>query len=246
MLYRTAGGATLLTTLASAGVGAAALHARGPAVAGTDGAETARSVVAVAQRQGVTATVWDGDTALDLPGVYRQAAETAAQLLVVEWHPTVGGGDATRFSGGDPLARSVLADPPCDVLLVRAGELDSIDEVVVAVGHGPNVPLLAGLARHWAEAFGVSATVLHRVETDDDVPAARALCRRVAPGLTSRIVVGRDLANLLTEVATRTGFIAIGATEDLPMDRVASRAGAALTRRGGATVVIGRTGPRRR
>lgn len=232
----------MLTTLASAGVGAGALHAHGPALLGPRGAAAAQTVETVAERRGVTAMVWDGDEPLDLPGVHRLVQETAAGLLVVEWRPTLTGGDATTFSGGDVLARRVLADPPCDVLLVRPGELTDVAEIVVAVGRGPNVPLLAGLARQWAAAFEVPATALHRVESDDDVPAARALCRSVAPDLPAHIVVGRDLANLLTEVAARTGFVAIGATENIPMERVASRAaGAALSRRRAATVVIGRT-----
>ena len=234
VLYRSASHAAVLTTLAAAGVGGGPLHAHGPALHGEHGDEVAEAVAQVAAQRGVTAMVWDGDSPVDLRGVHALAAEAAADLLVVEWQPAVAGGDA--------LAREVLGNPPCDVLLVRPGELANINEIVVAIGPGPNAPLLAGLGRRWGDAFHVPASALHRVDSDDDVPSGRNLCRRLAPDLTPRIVVGRDLTNLLAETAAGTGFVALGATEHVAVDRVAARTGAGqLASRAGATVVIGRT-----
>lgn len=234
VLYRTAHNAPVLTTLAAAGVGQGSLHAHGPALHGEKGAEAADTIILTAAKRGVTAMVWDGDAPPDVPGVHRLAKETEATLLVVEWQPAVAGGDA--------LAREVLADPPCDVLLVRPGQLSAISEVVVAVGPGPNAPLLAGLAQQWAASFGVGATALRSVATDEEVGEARLLCKRLAPELRSNVSVGRDLTNMLTETAARTGFLALGATEHIAVDRVATRTGARqLAERGGATIVIGRT-----
>jgi hypothetical protein len=234
VLYRSARHAAVLTTLAAAGVAGGPLHAHGPALHGDHGDEVADAVADIAARRGVTAMVWDGDSPTDLKGVHALTAEASAGLLVLEWQPAV--------AGGDSLAREVLGDPPCDVLLVRPGELADINEIVVAVGPGPNAPLLAGLGEQWGEAFSVPATALHRVDSDDDVAKGRKLCRRLAPALRSQIVVGRDLTNLLSETAARTGFVALGATEHVAVDRVAARTGAGqLARRAGATVVIGRT-----
>jgi hypothetical protein len=183
--------------------------------------------------------VWDGDAPRDVEGVRRLAEEADARLLVLEWHPAV--------AGGDQLARAVLADPPCDLLLIRPGELADINEIAVAVGPGPNAPLVADLARVWAAAFEVPASIVHGVADDDDVQAGRMLCKQLAPELPARIEVGRDLTNLLSEVAARTGFLAMGATEHVAADRVAARTAAAqLTRRGDATIVIGRTRPDQR
>ncbi|MGH3666320.1 MAG: hypothetical protein ACRDU8_09600, partial [Egibacteraceae bacterium] len=179
----------MLTTLAAAGVGGGSLHAHGPALHGDDGAEIAEVVSLIAARRGVTAMVWDGDDPRDLASVHRLADDIAASLLVVEWQPAVAGGDA--------LAREVLADPPCNVLLVRPGLLQDIAEIAVAIGPGPNAPLLAGLAQQWATAFEVPARSIHRVATDDDVHEGRLLCKRLAPELDTRIEVGRDLTNLL-------------------------------------------------
>jgi hypothetical protein len=217
VLYRSVEHAAVLTTLAAAGVAGGPLHAHGPALHGDHGDEVADAVAEIAAKRGVTAMVWDGDTPNDLKAVHGLAEEAQAGLLVVEWQPAV--------AGGDGLAREVLGDPPC-----------------VAIGPGPNAPLLAGLAEQWGEAFSVPATALHRVATDDDVTQGRTLCKKLAPALRSDIVVGRDLTNLLAETAARTGFVALGATEHVAVDRVAARTGAGqLARRAGATVVIGRT-----
>ena len=234
VLYRSAESAAVLTRLAAAGVGGGPLHAHGPALHGDHGDEVAEAVAQMAAERGVTAMVWDGDTPQDVTAVQTLSKEVSAGLLVVEWRPAVAGGDA--------LAREVLADPPCDVLLVRPGEIADINEVVVAIGPGPNAPLLAGLGQQWGSAFNVPATALHRVETDDDVGAGRALCKRLAPDMRADVVVGRDLTNLLAEAAARTGFVALGATEHVAVDRLAARTGAGqLARKAGATVVIGRT-----
>ena len=172
-------------------------------------------------------------TPFDLAAVQHIVRQTGVELLIVEWQPAV--------AGGDGLARDVLADPPCHVLLVRPGELEHVHKVVVAIGRGPNAPILAGLARQWANALGVKAALLHRVETDDDVGAARRLCKEIAPDVPAEIVVGRDLTNLLTETAAATGFVALGASEHIAVDRIAARTGAAqLARRAGATVIVGR------
>ena len=234
MLYRSARHAAVLTTRAAAGVGGGPLHAHGPALHGDHGDEVAEAVARMSAERGVTAMVWDGDSPQDLAGVHRLSREVGAGLLVVEWQPAVAGGDA--------LAREVLGDPPCDVLLVRPGELAAINEIVVAIGPGPNAPLLAELGQSWGNAFSVPATALHRVATDDDVSSGRLLCKRLAPEMRADVVVGRDLTNLLSESAARTGFVALGATEHVAVDRVAARTGAGqLASRAGATIVIGRT-----
>lgn len=234
MLYRSAPHAAVLTTIAAAGVAGGPLYAHGPALHGEHGEQVSEVVGSLAAERGVTAMVWDGDAPGDLKGVHVLAEELSAGLLLVEWQPAVAGGDA--------LAREVLGDPPCDVLLVRPGALADITAVVVAIGPGPNAPLLAGLGQQWGGAFGVPAVALHRVETDDDVGTGRALCKRLAPDMRSEIAVGRDLTNLLAETAARTGFVALGATEHVAVDRVAARtSGGQLARKAGATVVIGRT-----
>lgn len=234
VLYRSSHHAAVLTTLAAAGVGGGPLHAHGPALHGDQGDEVAEAVARMAAERGVTAMVWDGDTPQNLASVHALAREVTAGLLVVEWQPAVAGGDA--------LAREVLGDPPCDVLLVRPGALSDINEIVVAIGPGPNAPLLAELAQQWGKAFSVPATALHRVATDEEVTAGRLLCKRLAPELRADVVVGRDLTNLLSEAAARTGFVALGATEHVAVDRVAARTGAGqLAHRAGATIVIGRT-----
>jgi hypothetical protein len=234
VLYRTEAAATLLTTLASAGVERGALHAPGPALHGSRGAEIADTVGAVASSRGVEAMVWDGDAPADPAGVHRLVRDTRATLLVVEWQPRM-------VDGHLDLARQVLEDPPCDILMVRPGGLSRIETISVALGPGPNAPLVGGLARRWSETFGVPALALRGVEHEDEVAEARALCERLAPGVPAEIPVGRDLVNLLVSAAHRSGFLALGATEGFPLDRLGVRTvGSRLAQRADATIVVAR------
>jgi hypothetical protein len=237
VLYRTPPGTALLTTLATTASPGGVLHAHGPVLHGRTGAEAAATIEAVARSHGSQALVWDGDSPIDLAGVNRLVAETAADLLVVEWHPE----DDDRHN---QLARALLADPPCDILLVRPGELASIQQVVVAAGEGPNAPTVAGLGQRWAEAFGVPASVLRAVTREEDVAQAVALCRQLAPSLSPLTPVGGDLLDILTDVAARSGFLALGAAEGLPAERLGERTlGGHLTRRVEVTIVVGRSAP---
>lgn len=237
VLYRTDTAATLLTTVASAGVTGGALHAHGPALHDSRGAEIADTVTAVASSRGIEAMVWDGDAPDDPPGVTRLVQETTANLLVVEWQPRI-------VDGHLDLARQVFADPPCDVLMVRPGGLSRIETISIALGPGPNAPLVGDLAQRWAQAFAVPAKALRSVEREDDVAEAEALCARLAPGIEAEVVVGRDLVNLLVGAAERSGFLALGATEALPLDRLGVRTvGTRLARRADATIVVARRAP---
>jgi hypothetical protein len=234
VLYRTEQSATLLTTLAAASAEGGRIHAHGPALHGDRGSEVAETVVAVAESREVQALVWDGDAPTQPDGVGRIVAETAADLLVVEWQPRM-------IDGHLDLARRLLDDPPCDVLMVRPGSLARVDGITVAVGPGPNAPLVAGLGLRWAEAFGVPAVALRGVDAAEDLPEAEALCARLAPGMATRLPVGRDLVNLLVEEADRSGFLALGATEGFPFDRLGVRTvGVRLANRADATIVVGR------
>jgi hypothetical protein len=236
VLYRTESAATLLTTLASAGVDGGALHAHGPALHDLRGSEIADTVLAVAGSRGIEAMIWDGDAPGDLDGVNRLVTETDASLLVVEWQPRI-------VDGHLDFARQVLDHPPCDVLMVRPGGLSRIEGISVAIGPGPNAPLVAGLAQRWAEAFGVPAHALQTVEREEDEKEAEELCARLAPGIPAEIAVGRDLVNLLVGAAHRTGFLALGATEGFPLDRLGVRTvGTRLAQRADATIVVGRRG----
>lgn len=235
VLYRTEAAAPLLTTLATAGVAGGALHAHGPALHDTRGVEIADTITAVATSRGIEAMIWDGDAPSDTNGVSRLVREAGASVLVVEWQPRM-------VDGHLDLARQVLDDPPCDVLMVRPGGLSRISAINVAVGPGPNAPLVARLARRWADAFEVPAAVLRGVEHADEVAEAEQLCAQVAPDLPAEVVVGRDLVNLLVSAAHRAGFLALGATEGFPLDRLGVRTvGTRLAHRADATIVVGRS-----
>lgn len=237
VLYRTEVNAPLLTTIASASNPGGALHAHGPVLHGVRGQEVAQTVVEVARSRGAQAMVWDGDEPHDTAGVHQLVTDVSAGLLVIEWQPRM-------VAGHLDLARQILDEPPCDVLVVRPGSITRIEEITVAVGPGPNAPLVAELARRWSDAFGVPARCVRGVDDPSEVAEAQALCAQVAPGLPAEVPVGRDVVNVLVDCADRSGFLALGASKGVPLDRVGIRTiGTRLAQRPDATIVVGRRPP---
>jgi hypothetical protein len=160
VLYRTAAATPLLITIASASTGSGVLHAHGPALHGEAGAEAAATIEAVATSLGTTSLVWDGDAPVDLTGIRALVRETAASLLVVEWQPT----DAD-------LVALLVAEPPCDVLVVRPGDIGAIQRLTVGHDAGTDEVMVALLAQRWGAALGVP---VHPVPTDDALRTAAA------------------------------------------------------------------------
>lgn len=237
VLYRHPQSAPLLTTIAVAAMGTGTVHAHGPPLHDATGSDVAATVEQIAAARGADARIWDGDAPADAAGVERLCADVSARLLVVEWQPRI-------VEGHLDLARQVLDDPPCDVLVVRPGSLSRVERVTVAVGPGPNAPLVAGFAQRIADAFGVPAEALRGVDDDAEVDDARALCADLAPELVPRVEVGRDLVNLLVDAADRAGLLALGASEDVPLDRLGVRTvGTRLAHHADATIVVGRVAP---
>lgn len=237
VLYRHPQSAPLLTTVAVATMEGETVHAHGPPLHDDTGADVAATIEQVAHARGIEARVWDGDAPPDAAGVHRLCTEVSAQLLVVEWQPRI-------VEGHLDLARQVMEDPPCDVLVVRPGSLSRIEKVCVAIGPGPNAPLVAGFAQRMAGAFGLPAEALRGVDAAGDVADAERLCAELAPGLRCRVEVGRDLVNLLVGAADESGLLALGASEDVPLDRLGVRTvGTRLAHRADATIIVGRTAP---
>lgn len=237
VLYRHPQSATLLTSIASAVVADGTLYAHGPPLHDDTGADVAATIEQIAAARGMDARVCDGDAPPDAAGVHRLCTEVDAHLLAVEWQPRI-------VEGHLDLARQVMEDPPCDVLVVRPGSLSRIQQITVAVGSGPNAPLVASCAQRLSEAFGVPAEALRGVETEADVPDATDLCAEIAPGIPATVEVGRDLMNLLVGAADKSGLLTLGASEDVPLDRLGVRTvGTRLAHHADATIMVGRIAP---
>lgn len=235
VLYRSTEATTLLTTLASASAGGGPLHAHGPVLHGPAGAEAAATIEAVATSHGSHPLIWDGDAPADAAGVDLLVREVSAELVVCEW------GDG---GPGADLALRLLAAPPCDVLVVRPGDVASIEQIVVGAGEGPNAPLVAALARHWGALFGVPVSFIRVARDPHEMGRAAAMASDLAAGLPVATPVDRDVASVLTDVVAASGFLALGAAEGVPLDEtriqtLATRVAASSA----ATLVIGRRGP---
>lgn len=231
VLYRSVEATTLLTTLASASAQGGPLHAHGPVLHGPAGAEAAAVIEVVATGHGSYPLIWDGDAPTDVAGVHLLVAEASADLLVCEW------------DGDGDLAGALLSDPPCDVLLVRPGSFSAIDEIVVGAGEGPNAPLVAGLARHWGSLFDVPVSLVRVAGDAADVEAAEAICTRLAEDVPARTPVDRDVVTALVDLAARSGFLALGAAEGVPLSEARIHTVAArVAQSSDATLVVGRHG----
>jgi hypothetical protein len=234
VLYRSVEATTLLTTLASASARGGPLHAHGPALHGSAGAEAAATIEAVATSHGSHPLVWDGDAPADAAGVDLLVEEVDAGLLVCEW---------SAAEPGAELALRLLAAPPCDVLVVRPGAFTSIEGIVVGAGEGPNAPLVAELARHWGALFDVPVSFIRVAADSRDAGRAAAMATDLAAGLPVATPVNRDVVSVLSDVAAGSGFLALGAAEGVPLDQtriqtLAMRVAASSA----ATLVIGRRG----
>jgi len=237
VLYRTPHSAPLMVSIALASLDASVVHAHGPALHGLEGEDIAATIEALAEAHDREVRLWDGDAPVDAAGVDRLAGEVTAEMLIVEWQPRMVGGE-------EDLARRVLEAPPCDLLLVRPGSLSRLESVTVAVGPGPNAPLAAAVGQRMAHVFGVEARALRGVDDESEIENAQYLCTELMPDAHSRIEVGRDVVNLLVEAADDSGLLALGATEDLPLDRLGVRTvGTRLAHRADATVLVGRAEP---
>lgn len=235
VLYRQPQSAPLLTTVAAAAMGKGTLHAHGPALHDETGADVAATIEQIGVAHDMEARVWDGDAPLDAEGVQRLCTDVSAHLLVVEWQPRI-------IEGHRDLARQLMDEPPCDILGVRPGTLSRIEQVSLAAGPGPNAPLVARCTWRLADAFGVPAEALRSVAREQDMAGARELCAQLAPDLPARIEVGRDLVNLLVSTADRSGLLTLGASEDVPLDRLGVRTmGTRLAYHADATIIVGCT-----
>ncbi len=237
VLYRTIHSAPLMVSIALASLEARVVHAHGPALHGEQGEDVASTIEALAEAHDKEVRLWDGDAPVDAAGVDRLAAEVTAGLLVVEWQPRMVGGE-------QDLARQVLEAPPCDVLLVRPGSLARLESVTVGVGPGPNAPLAAAVGQRLGLAFDLDVQALRGVDDESEVENAQYLCAELMPDAEARVEVGRDVVNLLVEAADASGLLALGASEDLPLDRLGVRTvGTRLAYRADATIIVGRSEP---
>ena len=118
----------------------------------TDGAPLARNAL-IDYREVATEDVREA--------IVEYAAYEGADLIVLERSRVE---PYERLFGGD--LSWILANAPCDVVLVESRELDGIDEVVVAAGRGAFDPLKLLIADAIAEEAEAAITLMGAVPTD--------------------------------------------------------------------------------
>ena len=182
-------------------------------------------------------------------GILYQARAAGADLILLGWRGGIP--SAGSFFGGT-LDR-VLEHSPCDVAVIRPGPRALFLNVLVPVSGGPNSERALEIAGMLAEAKKGVVTALHvhtRRSAPLDIAAlVKNVCRRTSVSCDryrSRVVVDEDPRGVILQEAVGADLVVLGATEgpfrrlhtaSLPWD---------IARSCDHSLVIVRTGRRRR
>jgi len=149
----------------------------------------------------VTYTPWDE--------IAQQVDEAEYDLLLLRWHQ-----DQAAF-GAD--LRDVLVDPPCDVAIVRPGELASLQRILLPVRGGPHAELALRISLALAKAYDIEITALHIAppapQSPQDAPFASLLpVLQQLPPVTRIITLQRHIQASILSEARQHGLVVMGAT----------------------------------
>ncbi len=158
-------------------------------------------------------------------GIVEAAGEIDASAIVIGWRPVPRGRGWLFGKTLDPL----LADPPCDLLVWRAGEFQPARKILLPMAGGPNAVLAMDYASRLAEQWDARVTVMTVVDNDATVAEMDSAQEMldVAVGqqrdnvrLQTRVVRAKSpVQGILTESAAHD-LVMIGASREGVLDRV--------------------------
>jgi len=165
--------------------------------------------------------------ARDVPqAIVGAAREEDCHLLVLGWRgPTL----AHRAELG-PVLGPALAEAPCDVIVVKGRELESIQRVLVPTAGGPHAPLAARIGMALTREGKGQLTLLNVVRSDQADKAAidrahRHIAQTAADlgslaSVTARVEKAADVASGILAVAEEHDIVLLGTTEESILDQV--------------------------
>jgi uncharacterized hydrophobic protein (TIGR00271 family) len=119
--------------------------------------ERAREIVAAAGVPAHSMIRVSHDAAL---GIIAAAREIEANVIIMGWRPT----PSTRDRLLGPTLGRLLSDPPCNILVVRAGTFQAAHRILVPLAGGPNATLAARYALRLAERWDAQVTAITVVD----------------------------------------------------------------------------------
>jgi uncharacterized hydrophobic protein (TIGR00271 family) len=158
-------------------------------------------------------------------GIVEATREAKASAIVIGWRPTSHRRGWLLGKTLDPL----LADPPCNVLVWRAGKFKVARTILVPMAGGPNAILAMEYALGLAERWDSQVTIMTVV--DDEATAAEVEVaekmlleaigkRRDNPRLHTRVVAAVGPAQGILVEAAAHDLVMIGASREGVLDRV--------------------------
>lgn len=158
-------------------------------------------------------------------GIIEATRETKAQAIIMGWRPRPNTAD--RFLGR--TLESVLTDPPCDVLVLRAGDFNRPRRILVPLAGGPNAIAAAHYALQLAEHYDGQVTAItvvneHAAVTERqeaDLMLRKVLNRLAAnPRLKIEVVTAPGVVEGILQAAVDHDLLMIGASREGVVDRV--------------------------
>jgi glucosyl-3-phosphoglycerate synthase len=153
-------------------------------------------------------------------GIVEEVRENETDLLLLYWK----GFTQTAGKVYGATIDALLADPPCDIVLVRMGQLPDIRRILVPVRTSGYSALAMKLAENLSEAYGAQLTIMHSVppntrnpippDTSDENPL-QTIIGELPAGAQPLISQGRPVEAIIRE-APNYDVVIVGAGGSLP------------------------------
>jgi glucosyl-3-phosphoglycerate synthase len=176
-------------------------------------------------------------------GIRSAVTDTDARLMLIEWRPS-------RRQLGIATIERLVADPPCDLAVVKHGKSSEIKSVLVPARGGPHALLALKLAEALAAQHGAILTLLHvNVAYPDEGHRTKeevffeAVRRRVSYTQVRSVEITADSieAALMTEGAKHDLVVMGAGARDEKSSFLLGRIPETVLRKLGTTVIVVKT-----
>jgi uncharacterized hydrophobic protein (TIGR00271 family) len=158
-------------------------------------------------------------------GIIATAREIEASVIILGWRPRA----STRDRLLGPTLGLLLSNPPCDILVVRAGAFHVAHRILVPLAGGPNATLAARYALRLAERWDgqvTAITVVDQRATKAEREAAEKMLHEALgrnaehPRLTIHLVAAPGPLVGIQGATAGHDLVMIGASREGVIDRV--------------------------
>jgi uncharacterized hydrophobic protein (TIGR00271 family) len=158
-------------------------------------------------------------------GIVEAAAEERADLVLLGWGGPVHG----PFPSPGPIVDEVLRDVACDVLVMRGGDTQKVERILVPAAGGPHARVAARQAFLLGEVYDAKVTLLYvqvgpatPQQTTEQQQRLAAAWEGLVPGRPPelRVVTAPSVAEGIIQEADEHDLVLIGVSEENLLDRL--------------------------